>query len=101
MSKVDIQTVLFPVEARPVFVLLNDTKTPDLFDAKSGTSPIKRAPNHLAIVDLEREHTLAVVSKNYRLVLNSEAIETQQNTKAERQNQREMSKLGNHLLLHK
>ena len=75
MSKVDIQTVLFPVEARPVFVLLNDTKTPNLFDAKSGTSPIKRAPNHLAIVDLEREHTLAVVSKNYRLVLNSEAIE--------------------------
>ena len=70
----DLKTVLFPVELRPVF--LRDEKPPKAVehDTATAVAEYRAVPRFLATVDLERNHTFAVVSESYRLVANAEAV---------------------------
>jgi hypothetical protein len=61
----ELNDVLFPVEERPVFV-----GTADL----TGDQPIS-GPEKKAIVDVKRRRVLGIVSRGYRLVNNSEALD--------------------------
>ncbi len=68
----DLKTVLFPVEKRPVY--FRDVKK-DLFgDEQEEGTTYHEVPRFEAIVDVERNHTFAVVSERYRLVKNDEAL---------------------------
>lgn len=60
----DINSVLFPVESRPIFY-----PSDSLLNQK-----LKEMKRYKAIVDVERDTVLAVVSKNYQLVTNGDAI---------------------------
>jgi hypothetical protein len=60
----DINSVLFPVESRPIFY-----PSDSLFDQN-----LKEMKRYKAIVDVERDAVLAVVSKNYQLLTNKDAI---------------------------
>ncbi|RMG00159.1 MAG: DUF932 domain-containing protein [Planctomycetota bacterium] len=57
----DLARVLFPVEKRPIYV----------FDGRT----YREEKRFHAIVDVEKNHTFAVVSKDYHLVTNREAFE--------------------------
>ena len=67
----DLKTVLFEVERRPIY--LRDVKK-DSFGDETGDPAYHREPHFEAIVDVERNFTLAVVSEDYRLVKNDEAL---------------------------
>jgi hypothetical protein len=59
--------VLFDVELRPLMV--NTGKA--LFE----NACLRKVPNYLAVIDVDRENVLCVVSKEYELVKNERAIE--------------------------
>jgi hypothetical protein len=61
-----LEQILFPVEERPVFVSVL---------AKDGKSRMLAVPNKKAIVNTWTDSVLGVVSRNYRTVKNSQAIE--------------------------
>lgn len=67
----DIQTVLFPVEKRAVY--LRDAGK-DLFGNGVSNPTYNEVDRFVAIVDVERNHTFAVVSDDYRLIKNEEAM---------------------------
>src|SRR5438105_14786094 len=56
--------VLFPVEMRPVFAGPNGT----------GSEPVSVADQR-ALVDAERQRVLSIVSRDYRLVTNRQALD--------------------------
>lgn len=68
---VDLQTVLFSVEKRPVY--FRDARK-DLFGNEEPDPTFHEVPRFEAVVDVERNHTFAVVSDQYRLVKNDEAL---------------------------
>lgn len=77
-KNVDIQTVLFPVSEKPVYISVEEkSKQRSIFDNEKFDSEIsyKEIPRFKAIVDVERNHVFAVVAENYHLVTNKEAIE--------------------------
>ena len=57
--------VLFPVEERPVFAGANG----------SAGEPLLPVPDKKAIVDTKRRRVLGVLSRDYRLVSNREALD--------------------------
>jgi hypothetical protein len=62
---VDIESAYFPVERRPLFV--EDETSLDNY------SPLK---THFAVMDIEQDHVFSVVTKNYDLVTNKDAVES-------------------------
>jgi hypothetical protein len=67
----DLQTVLFAVEKRPVY--FRDARK-DLFGNEEGDPTYHEVPRFVAVVDVERNYMFAVVSDQYRLVKNDEAL---------------------------
>ena len=61
-NKKDIRVAMYPVEQQPVYL-----------ESRYGNG--KRIPGYYAIVDVERENTLAVVTERYQLISNKEAFE--------------------------
>jgi hypothetical protein len=60
-----INDVLFPVEERAVFA-----------SANGGDQKLPQVPDKKAIVDSKRHHVLGIVSQDYRLVTNREALDS-------------------------
>jgi len=67
----ELKTVLFPVERRAIF--FRDVPR-DLFGNEEADPAYHEVGRFEAIVDVERKHTFAVVSEQYRLVTNEEAL---------------------------
>ena len=67
----DINTVLFPVEKRLLYFC---DASKNLFGEEDSDPTYHQVPRFEAVVDVERGHTFAVVSENYRLVMNKEAL---------------------------
>lgn len=69
----DIQTLLFPVETRPVY--FRDAGK-DLFghEVTDPTPTYRKVNRFVAVVDVERNYTFAVVADGYRLIKNEEAL---------------------------
>ena len=65
-----LHRVLFPVELRPVQVMMEWPQA----ESEAGEYPMK-APRHRAVVDMDRRSVFTVVTDNYELIKNSEAIE--------------------------
>lgn len=59
-----LDDVLFPVEVRPVFA-----------GANGGAGKLLSVPDKKAIVDIKRHRVLGIVSRDYRLVSNEEALD--------------------------
>ena len=76
-----IEDVLFPVELLDICYRKNGRpRQRELFEGKENSPAQKHAdgiaiPGYRALVDLERNHVFSVVSKDYRLVTNGEAVE--------------------------
>jgi CRISPR/Cas system CSM-associated protein Csm4 (group 5 of RAMP superfamily) len=67
----DLNTVLFPVEFREIFVEKEDSSQKRLIQE----TQYKPVANFKAVKDLDKDHVFAVVSNNYRLITNKEALE--------------------------
>lgn len=65
-----IKEVLFPVMIRDVFVATEEKSGED--DAT--TTVLRQAPRHKAVVDDERNYVFAMVTDNYDLITNQQAI---------------------------
>ncbi len=77
----DLETVLFPVEKRPIYLCtpkgdLNpaDTSTHLFGDNESDDPSYEQIPRFMAVVDVENNHVFSVVTEKYRLVTNREAL---------------------------
>lgn len=58
----NLSELLFPVELRDIFLSSEDGN-------------VQEIPNYKAVVNLKKSETISIVSKNYRLVTNKEALE--------------------------
>jgi hypothetical protein len=82
LAKTDLNTVMFEVTYGPLYYKKaaernpspGESEQPDLLgNIAPGT--FAKLPKFQAIVDVERDHTFAVVTSDYKLVTNKEAIE--------------------------
>jgi len=71
----NITEVLFPVEQQPVYAISGMLKPVRFNNSSLNEIKYVEIPNFSAIVDIERRHVFAVVSENYRLFTNQQAIE--------------------------
>jgi hypothetical protein len=60
----------FPVEFRDVYVNFSATDTDDDVQAEQ----TKKQDRHVAVVDVERKYTFAIVSRDYEIVTNAQAV---------------------------
>lgn len=67
----DLELVLFPVEKRPLFF---EERVEALSGEDEAPPSYRQVPRFEAIIDVEKNHTFAVVSERYRLVKNQEAL---------------------------
>ena len=71
VSVQELEPYDFPVEFRDVYVdFAKRTK-----DGKKTLINAKMQERHLAVVDVEREYTFAIVSQDYEIVTNKQAVE--------------------------
>lgn len=71
----DLSSVLFKVGMQPVYTKRQTTQNVGGLEAQeTGDNGFHRIPDFMAVVDVERQHTFAVVSPQYRLVTNEEAV---------------------------
>lgn len=73
--KTDLSTVLFPVEKRPIFFRDQPSARPSESRGTERAPHFHEVPRFEAVVDVERNHTFAIVSERYRLVANREAVD--------------------------
>lgn len=71
----DLGSALFPVEKRRIFLLSTTTEQLSIQDLSGLGLQYSEIPQFVAIVDVERNHVFSIVSENYRLVTNQEAVE--------------------------
>ncbi|MDB2318026.1 DUF945 domain-containing protein [bacterium] len=66
----DLSEILFPVELRPVFVPMPHHQQGELLQP----SDLQEITKYKALVDVERDHVFTIVSNDYKVITNQEAI---------------------------
>lgn len=69
-----IETVLFPIEQKTLYLAVGESQQTELFDLSGTATHYGAVEGYKAIVDVERERVFAIVTDSYHLVTNEEAI---------------------------
>lgn len=71
----DLENALFPVEERPIFLHLKKPKDESLFDDELSGGRFDKIKKYKAIVNKANDYVFSVVSNDYKLITNDEALE--------------------------